>query len=296
MLQSFQKIPFLKFTSKNSFLFATAKASKAPKDYSKLSYYEILSVNPSATQKEIKSKYYELAKKYHPDTYKGTDTEFFKHVQAAYETLKNPEKRKEYDFKNNNGFQSGTYESSSEPKSSASTSEYKKKSPFADIKVDENMNFDEEYAKFFGKPVETPPDQMVVEEHPFLRQLNREERMRYEYTHLRNNVDLHILKYGHHQGYEETLNDTIQLANRNAQISDEVKQRMHEAEEENMNLKYTIIKAGILIILVPTIMMAYHRRMVAKREAREQVIQFVREHEEYEIQQVQERFVFDDEK
>ena len=97
-------------------------------------------------------------------------------------TEKNPEKRKEYDMKNGLGLQDGMY--NPEAASGSSSKDDKKKGHFEDIEVDENMNFDEEYAKFFGKAREHTPEEIVVQEHPFLEQLNREERMRYEYAQL----------------------------------------------------------------------------------------------------------------
>jgi len=38
-----------------------------------------------------------LAKKYHPDVYKGENKDHFKRINEAYNTLKNPLKRKDYD-------------------------------------------------------------------------------------------------------------------------------------------------------------------------------------------------------
>ncbi len=62
--------------------------------------YEVLEVPKSATDKEIKVAYFKMAKKYHPDV-NPTDTEGAKQrfmiVSAAYELLKDPEKRREYD-------------------------------------------------------------------------------------------------------------------------------------------------------------------------------------------------------
>lgn len=65
-----------------------------------MNYYQILKVSQKATEKEIKKSYKSLAKKYHPDLYKG-DKDFaetkIKEINEAYEILSNKERRKEYD-------------------------------------------------------------------------------------------------------------------------------------------------------------------------------------------------------
>lgn len=62
-------------------------------------YYKVLGVNKKASQDEIKKKYRKLAVKYHPDKNKGDKAkeEKFKEITEAYEVLKDPEKRKQYD-------------------------------------------------------------------------------------------------------------------------------------------------------------------------------------------------------
>ncbi|MEM6846002.1 MAG: J domain-containing protein [Bacteroidota bacterium] len=62
-------------------------------------YYKVLGVSKTATQEEIKKKYRKLAVKYHPDKNKGDKAkeEKFKAITEAYEVLKDPEKRKQYD-------------------------------------------------------------------------------------------------------------------------------------------------------------------------------------------------------
>jgi molecular chaperone DnaJ len=62
-------------------------------------YYQILGVSRNASEKEIKQAYRRLARKHHPDLNPGDKSAEarFKEMNAAYEVLSNPEKRKKYD-------------------------------------------------------------------------------------------------------------------------------------------------------------------------------------------------------
>ena len=62
-------------------------------------YYSVLGVKRDAPDKEIRSAYRKLARKHHPDVNPGDKKAeaTFKEINAAYEVLKDPEKRKKYD-------------------------------------------------------------------------------------------------------------------------------------------------------------------------------------------------------
>lgn len=71
-------------------------------------YYEVLGVSKSATAEEIKRAYRKLAVQYHPDKNKTKDAENkFKEINAAYEVLSDPEKRKMYDAYGSSAFNGG---------------------------------------------------------------------------------------------------------------------------------------------------------------------------------------------
>jgi len=69
-------------------------------------YYNILGVDKTASESEIKKAYRKLAMKYHPDHAQGDkgSEEKFKQISEAYAVLSDPEKRKEYDQFGSSGF------------------------------------------------------------------------------------------------------------------------------------------------------------------------------------------------
>lgn len=73
--------------------------------------YEILGVSRTATDEEIRRAYLKLAHKYHPDK-TGGDKEAenkLKEINAAYDILKNAEKRRQYDMYGQAGEQMGGF-------------------------------------------------------------------------------------------------------------------------------------------------------------------------------------------
>lgn len=82
-------------------------SNKRYKDtYRKKTYYDILEVSIYATQKELKTSYRRLAKKYHPDRVQKLDEKLqniakkkMKEINEAYDYLGTPQKRRLYDLK-----------------------------------------------------------------------------------------------------------------------------------------------------------------------------------------------------
>ncbi|MCS7310654.1 MAG: DnaJ domain-containing protein, partial [Armatimonadetes bacterium] len=62
-------------------------------------YYEVLGVPPNATDEQIRRRFRELARQYHPDVNRSPDAEQrFKEITEAYRVLSSPSLRADYDL------------------------------------------------------------------------------------------------------------------------------------------------------------------------------------------------------
>ena len=64
-------------------------------------YYDVLGVNEQSTSAEITKAFKDLAKKHHPD--RGGDKDKFQEINEAHDTLKNSQKRHDYDMLRKHG-------------------------------------------------------------------------------------------------------------------------------------------------------------------------------------------------
>src|SRR5581483_6658507 len=62
-----------------------------------INYYDLLQINPRAELETIERVYRIMAARYHPDNQQTGDAERFRQLSEAYQVLRDPVKRNEYD-------------------------------------------------------------------------------------------------------------------------------------------------------------------------------------------------------
>lgn len=107
-----------------------------------MTLYDTLGVSNSATQEDLRKAWLALARKYHPDITGGDkgSEEKLKGINEAYDTLKRPEKRQEYDAMLTSAYQAGA------PFSEGGTSGGSAHNGFGDSG---HFEFNGDYASFF---------------------------------------------------------------------------------------------------------------------------------------------------
>lgn len=135
------------------------------KDFLKLDYYSILNINKHAGELEIKKSYLHLAKRFHPDKYKGPP-EIFKKISEAYHTLKDNHKREEYNKKmrfkirKKNKSKNSQHQKS---ENSENSSENEKTREFSKYEEEfKKINIDRLFIEFTSKKIKTNPGDIKV--------------------------------------------------------------------------------------------------------------------------------------
>jgi len=104
-------------------------------------YFKILGISRNATDKEIKSAFRKLAKKFHPDLHphdEKVESEF-KEINEAYEILSDKEKKKSYEHYLNYGFK----------RRERNSRDFERKNN--DKTIDEYLNFDDLLSDLIGR-------------------------------------------------------------------------------------------------------------------------------------------------
>ena len=123
-----------------------------------MDYFKILGVSKNATDKEIKIAYRKLAKKYHPDTYKGDKTfaeNKMKEINEAYDVLSDETKRRallqEEQYENTYTKYQNTTTSSTEQTNNYSSSNYERGSVY-DFDKHYNRHYNQSYSQYNYNP------------------------------------------------------------------------------------------------------------------------------------------------
>ncbi len=107
-------------------------------------FYTVLGLSPDATQEEVKRAYRKLARKTHPDLATGPESEeTFKEINAAYDVLKDPETRADYD-----AMRRGDAGSGKDPRGSRSRDD---SSSFRHRASGSDDDFGDPFSSFFGR-------------------------------------------------------------------------------------------------------------------------------------------------
>ncbi|MBS1653184.1 MAG: DnaJ domain-containing protein [Bacteroidetes bacterium] len=128
-----------------------------------LNYYQILGVNATASQAEIKNAFRKLAQQFHPDK-NSESSEKFALILKAYETLTNQKLKTAYDYKLK-------YNATNKNQSQKSVSKNEKKYSFDEKNIQRRKYYEEhikKHAKNYEKAVEKEPIKSNYNEYKFI--------------------------------------------------------------------------------------------------------------------------------
>lgn len=166
---------------------------------------------------------------------------------------------------------------------------------YKDWDVESKRNINEQYEKFMKKPRITEPEGVIVSDDPFLSQLNFNERMRFEYTFIKNNMEVHFLKYAHQQGYDKSVKDSIELLNykKMKELDSEKFRREEEQKREEVAKNAKIVSdISFVFIIIPLITLAAFLNGLRKKISREWEKENKKREDVVEMEKLQERIVF----
>ncbi|MGE3317873.1 MAG: DnaJ C-terminal domain-containing protein [Candidatus Berkiella sp.] len=115
-------------------------------------YYKVLGVTPETSEQDIKRAFRKLARQYHPDVSKEPDaSNRFKEINEAWEVLKDPKKRAEYDKLRTGGWESAQ-QGFRQPQTDFYSGDHPEDYAFAG-----EGNFSDFFEHIFGRRAEATP-------------------------------------------------------------------------------------------------------------------------------------------
>jgi len=257
------------------------------KDFLKLDFYSILNVKKSASEKEIRISYFHLAKKFHPDKFKGP-AEIFKKISDAYNTLKDPHKREEYDrimrFKLKKKFKEHTEETIKKEGNkmqdySKYEEEFKKLNidklfyKFTKSKIKSNL----EDIKVFKPILEKKMSKREYQIHLFFKTL-KEEQIKNNSVSYKFYKKVGMIKeeLNTEKNYEELVKEQVGRIKNKQKIEDEIKknEKLEKEKEDNENLRTKRMLYYLLIVYMIVFVFVLYKRHENNRKMLEEEKKF----------------------
>jgi len=160
----FQKTQIFNFCNKEKMPYKDeleAGSENIEKNFLKLDYYSMLNLKHNFSENELRKNYVHLAKNFHPDRFKGSP-EIFKKLSEAYQTLKDDNKREDYNrklkIKINKNYKKNKYHAGD--KNEMNQEELRNASKYEeDFK---KLNIDKLFHEFANKKVKTSHEKIKV--------------------------------------------------------------------------------------------------------------------------------------
>jgi curved DNA-binding protein CbpA len=274
----FNKIKFFRGFKYNLFCEINQELEK---NFLKLDYYSILNLDSNAKDLEIKKNYLHLAKKFHPDKFKGSP-EIFKKISDAYYTLKDPIKREDYNkrlkIKRKRKYKEKQHKKENQEKENTVMQEFSKYEE--DFK---KINIEKEFTQFTKTKIKTTPDEiktfredmeknMTKREYQIRQFLNavQEEQKKnksisYQFYKSIGLVNEEKLKSN--KSYDQLVKDEINKIKNKFKINEEIKieekKMKEESDKEDKSLIHLVYSLFILYVIV--ICYVLYKRQINKK-------------------------------
>lgn len=194
---------------------------------SEINYYSVLEVPNTASLAKIRAQFLRLTKIYHPDIYKGKDTNRYTTILQAYEVLKNPQKRRDYDAKlrqSSRGRSDEGFASTDTQNDSVPPEETPNKFGLNDQKFDKDV-FVKEFEEFKKRKITTKFDKVRFMENQLERNLSDHEKNRMQFVEQFNKVSKSAPEIDEAIPYEQIFRATINEKNEQASKKSETRSR-----------------------------------------------------------------------